>query len=84
MDVRQARMRRRGFFLHSPDGSEPDTHEHENPEGFVVRLRVSRPAVPRQMASGGRSRNDNRIEDTRPQIRSGSVTGSRQRAHLPR
>ena len=85
MDVREARTRRRGFFLHSSDGSEPETHEHENPEGFAVRVRVSRPALPRQMASGGRSRNDSRVEeDTRPQIRSGSVTGSRQRAHLPR
>jgi len=86
MDVREARLRRRGFFLHSSDGSESDTHEHENPEGFVVRVRVSRKAVPRQMASGGRSRDDSRapVEDTRPQIRSGSVTGSRQRAHLPR
>ena len=84
MDVREARTRRRGFFLHSSDGSEPETHEHENPEGFVVRVRVSRRALARQMASGGRSRNDSRVEDTRPQIRSGSVTGSRQRAHLPR
>ena len=91
MDVREARTRRRGFFLHSTDGSEPETHEHENPEGFVVRVRRSRPGAPRQMASGpstslragGRSRNVTR-EDTNPQIRSGSVTGSRQRAHLPR
>jgi hypothetical protein len=34
--------------------------------------------------SGGRSRTDIDLEDSRPQIRSGSVTGSRQRAHLPR
>ena len=85
MDAREARLRRRGFFLHSSDGSESDTHEHENPEGFVVRVRVSRPSAPRQMASSsGRSRTDTRTEDTNPQIRSGSVTGSRQRAHLPR
>jgi hypothetical protein len=31
--------------------------------------------------SGGRSRTDTDHEDTHPQIRSGSVTGSRQRAH---
>jgi hypothetical protein len=84
MDVREARVRRRGFFLHSSDGSEPETHEQENPEGFVVRVRVSRRAAPRQMTSSGRSRNVTRVEDTDPQIRSGSVTGSRQRAHLPR
>ena len=83
MDVREARTRRRGFFLHSSDGSEPETHEHENPEGFVVRVRRSRTSTPRQ-TSGGRSRNVTRVDDTNPQIRSGSVTGSRQRAHLPR
>ena len=84
MVASEARVRRRGFFLHSSDGNEVDTHEHENPEGFVVRSRVNRPSAPRQIASSGRSRSTSRSEDTRPQIRSGSVTGSRQRAHLPR
>ena len=85
MVASEARVRRRGFFLHSSDGNELDTHEHENPEGFVVRSsRQARPSAPRQIASAGRSRNTSRPEDTRPQIRSGSVTGSRQRAHLPR
>ena len=83
MVASEARLRRRGFFLHSSDGSEPDTHEHENPEGFVVRLKTRR-STPRQMANGGRSQHVSRSEDSRPQIRSGSVTGSRQRAHLPR
>jgi hypothetical protein len=83
MVANEARLRRRGFFLHSSDGNEPDTHEHENPEGFVVRVKTRRSA-PRQTASSGRSQNVTRSEDTRPQIRSGSVTGSRQRAHLPR
>ena len=82
------RVRRRGFFLHSETAGEPDTGEHENPEGFVVRVRVARPAVPRRVASvalaGGRSRSPAPIEDANPEIRSGSVTGSRQRAHLPR
>ena len=88
MDVHEPRVRRRGFFLHSTDGTEHDTGEHENPEGFVVRVRIDRPAVPRQVASaavaGGRSRTTARIQESRPEIRSGSVTGSRQRAHLPR
>jgi hypothetical protein len=83
MVASEARLRRRGFFLHSSDGSEPDTHEYENPEGFVVRVKTRR-SSPRQISSGGRSQNVSRSEDTRPQIRSGSVTGSRQRAHLPR
>ena len=76
-------LRRRGFFLHSSD-SETDTGEHENPEGVVIRVRIRRSGVPRQAAAGGRSRSDSRIDDSRPQIRSGSVTGSRQRSHLPR
>ena len=35
MDAREPRLRRRGFFLHSSEGGEPDTGEHENPEGFI-------------------------------------------------
>ena len=88
MVVGEPRLRRRGFFLHSSDSNEPDMghgSDHENPEGFAVRVRVSsRPSVPRQVASSGRSRSSSRIESTTPEIRSGSVTGSRQRAHLPR
>ena len=84
MDVDEPRLRRRGFFLHSSDSSEPDTGEHENPEGFGVRVRVESRNAPRQIASSGRSHTASRIENTNPQIRSGSVTGSRQRAHLPR
>ena len=84
MDVYEPRVRRRGFFLHSPEGNELDTGDHENPEGFGVRVRAASATVPRQIGSGGRSRTTSRIENTNPQIRSGSVTGSRQRAHLPR
>jgi hypothetical protein len=80
----EPRVRRRGFFLHSAEPGEPDAGELENPEGFVVRVRVSRRSVRRQVVTGGRSRNGTRDEDSNPQIRSGSVTGSRQRAHLPR
>ena len=66
---------------------EPDTGEHENPEGFVVRVRSARSASRRSSGSsysGGRSRTSTRAENTNPEIRSGSVTGSRQRAHWPR
>jgi hypothetical protein len=78
------RVRRRGFFLHSAETAEPETGELENPEGVVVRVRVEPTQNPRQITSSGRSRSDISLEDTNPQIRSGSVTGSRQRAHLPR
>jgi hypothetical protein len=87
MDVCEGRVRRRGFFLHSETTGERETGEPENPEGFVVRVRMSRmPALRRMASTGGRSRsgaapNGN---DGRPQIRSGSATGSRQPAHSPR
>jgi hypothetical protein len=87
MDASEPRVRRRGFFLHSDTTGDHDTGEHENPEGFVVRVRIARPSAARRvarLAAGGRSRTVSRLEEGLPQIRSGSVTGSRQRAHLPR
>ena len=84
MDADEPRVRRRGFFLHSTDRTEPDTGEHENPEGFPVRVRTHRSAAPRHFTGGRQSRAEGRTDDGRPAIRSGSVTGSRQRAHLPR
>ena len=86
MDAAEPRVRRRGFFLHSDTAGDHDATEHENPEGVTVRIRVSRPSMGRRSAgSGGRARTISRsIDEGRPEIRSGSVTGSRQRAHLPR
>jgi hypothetical protein len=88
MDASEPRMRRRGFFLHSDTAGEPDTGEHENPEGVAVRARMGRSSLPRQVGSmvslTGRSHTSNRTEHSDPQIRSGNVTGSRQRVHSPR
>jgi hypothetical protein len=87
MHACEPRLRHRGFFLHSTDAEGPETGELENPEGFVVRVRISRPSARRQAAASGRSRTarmENVNADANPEIRSGSVTGSRQRAHLPR
>lgn len=86
MDVAEPRVRRRGFFLHSDTTGDHDAGEYENPEGVTVRIRITRPAPGRRVAgSGGRARTISpTIDEGRPQIRSGSVTGSRQRAHLPR
>jgi hypothetical protein len=84
MDAHEPRVRRRGFFLHSSDGSEPDTGEHENAEGFATRTRIVRSPSPRQFGSSRQARTEARTSEGRPEIRSGSVTGSRQRAHLPR
>ena len=93
MDACEPRRRRRGFFLHSADG-EPEAIEHENPEGFVVRVRIVRSAPPRQVSgtavrgmAGGRMQNSRAevaANEALPEIRSGSVTGSRQRAHSHR
>ena len=88
MGVCEPRARRRGFFLHSDTTGEPESAELENPEGVTVRVRISRRAVSRRVTSGRShsdySRVDSRIDDARPEIRSGSVTGSRQRAHSHR
>jgi hypothetical protein len=84
MDARTPQQQRhRGFFLHSETG-DPDTGEHENAEGVAIRTRMSRSATPRQFSSTRRNRTEPGTEQGRPAIRSGSVTGSRQRAHLPR
>jgi hypothetical protein len=86
MDVCKPRVRRRGFFLHSTDGNEPETTtgEHENAEGVTVRFRVNRSSSPRQFTGGRQTRPSTNLDEGRPEIRSGSATGSRQRAHLPR
>ena len=85
MDVCEPRLRRRGFFLHSTDGSEQETGEHENPEGVAVRVKIARFPAPRQFASQGRQlRTAGRTDEGRSQVRSVSATGSRQRAHPPR
>ena len=81
MNAGEPRVRRRGFFLHSTDGSEPETGEHENPEGVAVRVKIDRSPAPRQFASQGRQlRTAGRTDEGRSQIRSASATDSRQRA----
>jgi hypothetical protein len=87
MDVREPQVRRRGFFLHSSDAETHETGEQDSSEGVTVRVRLPRSTAHRQFASsdeGRQVRAEARTDDERPQIRSGSVTGSRQRAHLPR
>ena len=84
MDAGEPRVRRRGFFLHSTDVTEPEAGEHENPEGFPVRVRTNPSRAPRNYTGGRTARTESRTDEERPAIRSGSVTGSRQRAHLPR
>ena len=83
-------LRRRGFFLHSTDGGEPDSGEHENPEGVGVRVRSGRSSTRRRRAASGRfssgrhAHSEDGSAEGLPAIRSGSVTGSRQRSHMPR
>ena len=88
MDAGEPRARHRGFFLHSDTTGESEAGELENPEGFVVRSRTARAAAARQVSrmahSRGRLMAVSHAADADPQIRSGSVTGSRQRGHSPR
>src|SRR5690349_16684283 len=99
MSANEPQARHRGFFLHSETTGEYDTTEHENPEGFTVRVRTrrGRRRLAGLMARGSSARattagrshtntsaTDHSGDDGLPQIRSGSVTGSRQRGHLPR
>ena len=86
MDACEPHVRRRGFFLHSDTTGEPDTGDHETPEGLGVRVRIARQSRMQttRVSGGGRSRQEAGADEGRPQIRSGSVTDSRQRAHLPR
>ena len=93
MGAGEPRVRRRGFFLHSDTG-EPETGELENAEGFVVRVHLTNAAsshhrfvagVPgARFRAAGRANRSIAPRRGLPAIRSGSVTGSRQRAHLPR
>jgi hypothetical protein len=84
MEAHEPRVRHRGFFLHSADTGETEIGEYENAEGINVRVRTARFTAPRQFSSVRRGDSAETLEESRPEIRSGSVTGSRQRAHLPR
>jgi hypothetical protein len=92
MSAGEPRVRHRGFFLHSDTTGESDSVEQENPEGFVVRVRVTASHISKQPAgrvltsprlNGGRSKASAvaAADEGMPSIRSGSVTGSRQRVH---
>jgi hypothetical protein len=95
MDVYEPRLRRRGFFHHSETG-EPDTGEHENPEGFIVRVRFGRSLASSRASrdSAHRSVSGSRFSGGRQsrgetpaaviengRLRSESATGSHQRSH---
>jgi hypothetical protein len=89
----EMRVRRRGFFLHSDTG-ESDAGDHDAPEGVVVRPPRgqiapthgggSRGVPGARFSSAGHPRGESDPDDVLPAIRSGSVTGIRQRAHSPR
>ena len=84
MDVSEPRVRRRGFFLHSVDTGEVEIGENEDAEGLTVRTKSVRSQTRRQFSSSRRTTSQTHTNEGLPAIRSGSVTGSRQRAHLPR
>ena len=94
MDASEPRVRHRGFFLHSDTVGEHDATEQENPEGFKVRVvhhrttpslaSNARPATDARTSRGRAHTEATSPDESQPEIRSGSVTGSRQRGHLPR
>jgi hypothetical protein len=97
MDEGEPRARHRGFFLHSDTAGDHDAGERESPEGLPLRIGTTRRSTTRQIGStalpqvsgivhgGGRSHTAiDLVDEGLPQIRSGSVTGSRQRVHTHR
>jgi len=100
MDVSEPRVRRRGFFLHSSDSEpelaeqeNPEGFVVRNRSARAQAPRqtgtsATRTATAAPRLNGGRGHSPltghRDRDESRPAIRSGSVTGSRQRAHLPR
>ena len=66
----EPRVRRRGFFLHSSDGGEPDTGEHENPEGSSFASGSRRPPLPARPSAAGPDRS--RTESANPESDQGA------------
>ena len=54
MNACEPQVRRRGFFFDLETG-EPDTGEHENPEGFVVRAQITHYSASRRVVSAPRA-----------------------------
>ena len=65
MDACEPRVRRRGFFLHSDAIGEPETGEHENPEGVSGSRDSSRHALPRTRDSSRSTRTVQRSHEPR-------------------
>jgi hypothetical protein len=85
--VAEPRVRHRGFFFHSDTETTDTEAEVDSAEGLTARVRVSHASSSRRTGGrfGGRSSSELRlVHEGRPEIRSGSVTGSRQRAHSHR
>src|SRR3954470_24109827 len=55
MDVRGPRVRHRGFFLHSDTTGDHEVGETENPEGVVVRVRLSHGQAAVRQSTGRQS-----------------------------
>ena len=92
MDACEPRVRRRGFFLHSSDGEAGHRRTREPRRVHRSRPLPGQPGRPQDRSARAASVRRRPIAPHRrrrratamPAIRSGSVTGSRQRAHLPR
>ena len=76
MDAGEPRVRHRGFFLHSETTGESDAVEQENPEGFVIRVRIRRPTVPRHFV--GRSHSTRTVSMANGRSRMDAEAGAKQ------
>ena len=99
MDASEPHVRRRGLFFDLESGGDPDTGEHETTEGMTIRVGLTRPRGHRSIASAANrqptsavcSASSEPVSHARrtavspgPPLRSTTVTGSHQQAHMPR
>jgi hypothetical protein len=73
MDVAEPHVRRRGLFS-VPHEIEPDSGEHETPEGVVIRVRIARRRIRVRATPSSK-----RFPASSPKIRPSRATVSRSR-----
>ena len=83
MDVREPRVRRRGFFVHV-EPYELDPVEHDTAEGVSIRLSPSRKATHSVRGGSSVASVDSKSKPQTAAVRSATATGSRQQARTHR
>jgi hypothetical protein len=98
MDASEPHVRRRGLFGDLESG-DPDTGDYEATEGIRIRVGFAGPRGHRSIASAANRRPTSTVRSTTPEsvssarhaaissgrpLKSTSVTGTHQQAHMPR